>query len=312
MLQEFVTLPNLKLSDRQSLPECSAIYFVTARDQVLYVGLATNLRNRWQNHHRLPQLEAVNRRSEVKLFWFTCDQGQLNELERQYIEYYCPVLNQTKVQERQIVPSFQMLTLSLKKLNERVLGFGVCSASDQRLKTLLLAYLAADYRETRLATSTVRKILQAITRKPDSLFRWTEIIRLKDGAYWRTRCNGIEIHLIPWFEERIMHNPSMYEVMAEKHFGAWTSIPMPEYENMRQEVRAMPFRDRLEMARRSAVGQKLFPLECNAQFCPVSGVEILCLTEYQLQALLSKYPHLQKQYPSICAIDSDPVPTLEF
>ncbi|WP_206756633.1 MULTISPECIES: GIY-YIG nuclease family protein [Oscillatoriales] len=88
MLQEFSTLPNLKLADRQRLPECSAIYFAIARDQVLYVGLATNLRNRWQNHHRLLQLEAVNRRCEVRLFWLSCAQNQLNELERQYIEYY--------------------------------------------------------------------------------------------------------------------------------------------------------------------------------------------------------------------------------
>jgi len=43
VLQEFSTLPSLKLSERQGLPECSSIYFVIARDQVLYVGLATNL-----------------------------------------------------------------------------------------------------------------------------------------------------------------------------------------------------------------------------------------------------------------------------
>jgi hypothetical protein len=311
VLQEFGTLPNLKLSERQRLPECSAIYFAIARDQVLYVGLATNLRNRWQSHHRLPQLEAINRRCEVKLFWFGCLQSQLNELERQYIEYYCPTLNQTKVPERQIIPSFQMLTLSLRKLNERVIGFGVCPANEQQLKTLLLGYLA-DYREVRLATTTLRKILRAITRKPNSLFRWTEVVRRRDGAHWWTRCNGIEIRLIPWFEERIMHNLSMYKVMEEKRFGAWTSIPMPEYEVMRQEVRAMSFTERLEMARDSEIGRKLFPLECGAEFCTVSGVEILCLTDYQLQALLSKYSYLQQQYSTIRAIDSDPVPMLGF
>jgi predicted GIY-YIG superfamily endonuclease len=85
VLQEFSALPNLKLLERQRLPECSAIYFVIARDQVLYVGLATNLRIRWQTHHRLPQLEAVNQRSEVRLFWLSCAQRQLNDLERQSI-----------------------------------------------------------------------------------------------------------------------------------------------------------------------------------------------------------------------------------
>lgn len=311
VLQEFSTLPSLKLLERQRLPECSAIYFAIARDQVLYVGLATNLRNRWQNHHRLPQLEAVNKLCEVKLFWLGCAQNQLNDLEHQYIEHYCPTLNQTKVPERQIVPSFQMLTLSLKKLNERVLVFGVCPADDQRLKTLILGYLA-DCRETRLATTTLRKSLQAITRKPNSLFRWTEVVRRRDGAHWWTRCNGIEIRLIPWFEKRVMHNPSLYEVMAEKRFGDWTSIPMPEYEAMRQQVRAMSFTERLELARSSETGRKLFPLECGARFHTVSGVKILCLTDSQLQALLSEHSHLQEQYPKLWAINSDPVPVLGF
>jgi predicted GIY-YIG superfamily endonuclease len=311
VLSEFSTLPNLKLSEKQKLPECSAIYFAIAREQVLYVGLATNLRNRWQNHHRLPQLEAVNKRCEVRLFWFSCVQNQLNDLERQYIEYYCPTLNQTKVPERSTVPSFQMLTLSLKKLNERVLGFGICPADNQRLKTLILGYLA-DYREMRLATTTLRKSLQAITRKPNSLFRWTEVVRRRDGAHWQTRCNGIEVRLIPWFEERLMHNPSMYKVMEEKCFGAWTSMPMTEYEAMRQAVRVMSFTERLALARSSEIGQKSFPLECGAQFRIVSGVEILCMTDSQLQALLSKHPHLQEQYPMMCTINSDPVPMLGF
>ncbi|MCY7274001.1 MAG: GIY-YIG nuclease family protein, partial [Phormidesmis sp. CAN_BIN44] len=154
--------------------------------------------------------------------------------------------------------------------------------------------------------------LQAITRKPNSLFRWTEVVRRRDGAHWWTRCNGIEIRLIPWFEERIMHNPSMYEAMEEKRFGVWTSLPRSEYEVMRQEVRAMSFRERLELARGSEIGQKLFPLECGAQLCTVSGVEILCLTDHQLKALLSNHSLLQEQYSTICAIDSDPVPTLGF
>ncbi len=109
-----------------------------------------------------------------------------------------------------------------------------------------------------------------------------------------------------------MHNPSMYRVMEEKRFGVRTSILMSEYEAMRQEVRAMSFAERLEMARDSALGRKLFPLECGAKFYNVSGVKILCLTDHQLQALLSKYPHLQEQYPTIHAINDDPVPRLGF
>ncbi len=311
MLQEFNTFPNLKLSERQRLPECSSIYFATARDQVLYIGLAKNLRNRWQNHHRLPQLEAINKRCEVRLFWLGCGQDQLSDLERNYIEYYCPTLNQTKVPERQIIPSFQLLTLSLQKLSDRVIGFGICPSENKRLKTLTLFYLA-DGREIRLATTNLRKTLQAITRKPNSLFRWTEFERLKDGARWRTRCNGIEIQLIPWFGEHLIHNPSMYGVLFEKRFGSRNSISLTEDKTIREEIKAMPFRERLELARNSKIGQNLFPLECGAEFRTISRVEILCLTSSQIQTVFSKHGRLQDQYANICPIESDPVPMLEF
>ncbi len=109
-----------------------------------------------------------------------------------------------------------------------------------------------------------------------------------------------------------MHNPSMYEVMGEKRFGAWTSIPMPEYDAMRQDVRAMSFTQRLELARSSEIGWELFPLECGSQFRVVSSVEILCLTASQLETLLSKHSYLKEQYPGIRAIDDDPVPKLLF
>jgi hypothetical protein len=311
MLQEFGTLPSLIISERQRLPSLSAIYFAVACDQVLYVGLAKNLQSRWQNHHRFPQLDAISKRHEVRLFWLSCTQESLNSLERAYIDYYCPILNQTKVPERRIVPSFQMLTLSLKKLHTRVIGLGVCPANNQELKKVVLGYLAG-YSATRSATTTLRKTLASITKKPSSLFRWTEFKRLRDGAHWHTRCNGIEIQLIPWFTEHIMHHVSMCEVIKEERFGGQNGIPLTDMKTMRQDVRAMSFRERLEIARNSEIGRKLFPLECGAQFCPVSGVDILCLTDHQLQGLLLKYSYLKDQYPTMQAIEYDPVPKLEF
>ena len=311
VLQEFSTLPNLKLSERKQLPECSAIYFAVSYSQVLYVGLAANLRQRWQNHHRCKQLELINKRADVTLFWLTCPQHQLQALEHQYIEYYCPTLNQTKLPNRPIVPSSQMLLRSLKKLNSRLLGFGVCPAHEQGLTILLMAYLAS-HQELRLATTSVRRTLEAISNKPNSLFRWTETTRRKTGAHWRTRCNGIEVRLFPWSEERIMHNPSMYEVMIEPLFGTQRSVPMAEYDNMRQQVKAMSFTERLEVARRSKVGQQMFPLECGAYFVAIHEVDILCLKEQQLQELFSKRSFLREHYPTIQAIKHDPIPVLKF
>jgi hypothetical protein len=66
--------------------------------------------------------------------------------------------------------------------------------------------------------------------------------------------------------------------------------------------------ERLVLARGSELGQNLFPLECGAEFCNVSGVEILCLTDSQLQDWLSKHSFRQETYPAIMPITEDPIP----
>lgn len=41
MLRDYTQLLNIQLSQRQNLPNCSAIYFAIAREQVLDIGLAS-------------------------------------------------------------------------------------------------------------------------------------------------------------------------------------------------------------------------------------------------------------------------------
>lgn len=109
-----------------------------------------------------------------------------------------------------------------------------------------------------------------------------------------------------------MHNPSMYELLYEKRFGAATSISMLEFKAMREAVKAMPLRERLALANSLQLGSQLFPLACGAQFYPIAGIEILCLRHRSLQTLLTESPNLRAQYPAIEAVDSDPVPLLSF
>lgn len=61
-------LPFLSLSQKNSLPACPAVYFaVDSKNRVLYVGQATNLLARWKNHHRLEQLNRINRINPIKI-----------------------------------------------------------------------------------------------------------------------------------------------------------------------------------------------------------------------------------------------------
>lgn len=64
------TLPSVALCDRAMLPSVPAIYFCLDVDnQVLYIGKATVLNQRWKYHHRHSQLQSIG---GVKIAWLEC------------------------------------------------------------------------------------------------------------------------------------------------------------------------------------------------------------------------------------------------
>lgn len=88
---EFLSgLPSVSLSDRAYLPPASAVYFVATADSLLYIGQASDLRRRWENHHKLPELEYV---TAVRIYWLEAPAGFLNHLEAALIERFKPLLN---------------------------------------------------------------------------------------------------------------------------------------------------------------------------------------------------------------------------
>jgi GIY-YIG catalytic domain len=87
------TLPSRLLSDRRSLPQCQAIYFVIDEDSILYIGRTANLAERWIAHHRFNQLE-----TNPRIAWLECsNEDLLPELERALIKHFSPLLNGTDV-----------------------------------------------------------------------------------------------------------------------------------------------------------------------------------------------------------------------
>jgi len=93
-------LPSLPLAERAALPNTPAIYFVLAGDTVLYVGKATNLRQRWLAHHRLKQL---NEYGACRIAWMMVDDTSLlDELERACIAHFQPVLNGTEIGDNEV------------------------------------------------------------------------------------------------------------------------------------------------------------------------------------------------------------------
>ncbi|MBD1876986.1 GIY-YIG nuclease family protein [Nodosilinea sp. FACHB-131] len=193
------SLPKLPLCDRKQLPEYPAIYFVLdANQRVLYIGQANNLRTRWQGqtHHRLNQLQDYHRKSPVFLTWidYTNRPEQLDEDEALFIEQFHPLLNQTRVPAKKLMPAEVMLQRNLQRIADRVVVFGIEPPQKGSLLTIQIKYR---FMFQSRPVNFLRNTFKANTKTPNNL-RWVEFRRSKFGACWRTKCNGVSLMLMPW------------------------------------------------------------------------------------------------------------------
>ena len=104
------------LRQRGELPNASGIYFVTCEpNSLLYIGQATNLRNRWAGtgHHRYKQLSRKGL-DEITISYVLVPVADLDNLEYHYIQTLKPQLNDGKV--GQILPKENLRLFELKRL----------------------------------------------------------------------------------------------------------------------------------------------------------------------------------------------------
>lgn len=76
-----------------SLPEISAIYRVWHQGQVVYVGKAANLKQRWMNHHIYPKLYCAYG-ADWTVDWVPVRPSHLNRAEAFAYRHFKPILNQ--------------------------------------------------------------------------------------------------------------------------------------------------------------------------------------------------------------------------
>lgn len=193
------SLPNLLLCDRKQLPECPAIYFaLDASQRVLYIGQANNLRIRWQGqaHHRFNQIQDYHRKSPVFLYWidYTDRPEQLGEDEALFIEQFHPLLNQTRIPAKKLIPAEVTLRRNLQRIADRVIVFGIEPPQESSLLTIQIKY---QFTFQSRPVNFLRNTFKANTKVPTNL-RWVEFRRSKFGASWRTKCNGVSLMLMPW------------------------------------------------------------------------------------------------------------------
>lgn len=110
------------LRQRHQLPDRSGIYFVIDEsDRLLYIGQAKNLRGRWsgKTHHRYKQF-ARKGLDKITLSYILVSVSELDRLEKEYINEFNPVVNDSKVREYlpQKSPRFSELQRLLKLANK--------------------------------------------------------------------------------------------------------------------------------------------------------------------------------------------------
>ena len=196
-------LPSVYLLDKENLPNCAAIYFVSdSKGQVLYIGRTVNLVLRWREHHRFKQLKRFNRKDRVSISWMTCsnDINTLSNLENELIKLYKPPLNWSKVvvPVRRITPvetALQQSLQQLAKLNTMIFGFDPIASEDP--PTIYLVYPVYGKRGI---SGSIRSALRNINKKASSL-KWKEYHTDPKSSgkfgYWESEYNGIRIDLAP-------------------------------------------------------------------------------------------------------------------
>ncbi len=221
-------LPSIYLLEKDKLPNCASIYFVSdSQGQVLYVGRTSNLVKRWREHHRFNQLKRLNRKNRISISWLTCsnDINTLSNLENEFIKLYKPPLNWSKVVSpvRRITPveiALQQSLQQLAKLNTMIFGFD--PIADEEPPTILLSYPVYGKRGI---SGRIRSLLKNINKKVSAL-KWkeyhTEPKSFGKFGYWETEYNGIRLDLSP-VQELVQFMPgSIRRTVAGVEFMAFS------------------------------------------------------------------------------------------
>jgi hypothetical protein len=102
-------LPSLDIKKMQNAPNYPGIYFVVANIEnacsVLYIGKAQNIKKRWKNHHRFPELDLLTRVGiKIQVYFLIIpfpigSDEHLVKLESHYIDALQPKLNCKRVSD---------------------------------------------------------------------------------------------------------------------------------------------------------------------------------------------------------------------
>jgi hypothetical protein len=74
---------------KEILPPVSCVYFVYSGDELVYIGKAKNLKNRFKTHHHASDFQSL----DFAIEWKTMSEPEIKSEEIRYIREYTPRLN---------------------------------------------------------------------------------------------------------------------------------------------------------------------------------------------------------------------------
>jgi len=122
------SLPSVSFQEKKYLPTVSGIYLVISDIEVVYIGQAVNIRDRWKAHNQASLINGSDR-----IAWIECDEEFLTETELTLIERFRPRLNTRSL--RMILPEINKSIYSVNELMERY-GLSARQAVYDRINSL--------------------------------------------------------------------------------------------------------------------------------------------------------------------------------
>lgn len=245
-------LPFVLLSDLNNLPNCPAIYFALDSQNIIhYIGKADNLQKRWKDHHRQYRLDDINKKYPVRIAWLVWSKDDLSSAEKYFINHYRPLLNNTKVETPEIVPSEIILKKLLRKVANKICAIGIRKRKDNNLTIVYVKYDAKDY-TTKGAAAIIRKF-KSEHKETTLKIKWSKYVNTISGVWypigsrdqrrqakenraynnhWEIACNGVIIDITPesgFYEVEFINQESVPWRLA----GIKTrAIIQPQFTNM--------------------------------------------------------------------------------
>jgi DNA-binding Xre family transcriptional regulator len=109
-------LPALPLTDRQSFPPVSCIYFaIDSQGEIQYIGRTVNMQQRWITHHRYPVLAGME---QIRIAYMPVEPDLLPSVEAALIDWFDPPLNGARTERicKQLIPGVRYMFSRLPNL----------------------------------------------------------------------------------------------------------------------------------------------------------------------------------------------------